>query len=228
MPDAVSAADVRAIAAQADADTIMAGAADLFSSLLSEGLYAQATTVERPHEHGHHATTCAATAAESGSLPPLPHPAVPSKAVLLLCGSTQSRPLQLGLPVAPMPLSVYDGSDDLAEWQREAATLYGQGHGLVLTIPHHHRTGKAVAQHLRATMARMAAALVAQQPPHQLIIEGGATAFATLSQLQWHTLTVVQQVAPGVVRLQAESGSLVTLKPGSYPWGPLFATSPCH
>lgn len=194
-PDATSTADVeRLVAAYGDADTLLAGAADLFAAKLAT--LPTGTSAAAPPTWG---TT--------------------GGCVLIVCGSTQSRPLQLGLPVAPMPLSVYDGATDLEGWQTDA---YEPSHGLILTIPHRHRTGKAAAQHLRRMTALMVRRLVGVRRPDELFIEGGATAFATLQALGWASFQVEAELAPGVVRLRADNGTRVTLKPGSYPWGDLF------
>ena len=147
-----------------------------------------------------------------------PAPTTPPS-TLILCGSTQSRTLDLGIPVAPMPRAIYDGADDLSLWD---VTAYDDAHSLILSIPHTHRTGREVAVHLRTVMARMARQLVAKHRPEQLIIEGGATAWGALQALGWTDFTIVRQVAPGVVQMRARCGTLVTLKPGSYPWGGLF------
>ncbi len=137
---------------------------------------------------------------------------------IVLCGSTQSRPLSADI-VSAMPLSVYDGSDDVEAWFAEAQTKYVTGGCVALTIAHRHHTGKSTATHLRQAMATVATRLFQMQRPQELIIEGGATAFATLQQLGIGALDVVGQLAPGVVRLRSHDGLLVTLKPGSYPWG---------
>lgn len=194
MPDAENEEDIRRVIAKYnDGKTIFAGAADLFSALLSPQVN-----------------------------PLTSHPSpLTSKDTLILCGSTQSKALKLGIPVAPMPLEIYDGSSDLSLWDTEA---YAKSGSLILTIPHTHRTGKEVAVHLRSVMAEMACQLVGEQQPDHLIIEGGATAWATLQALGWKDFQIVRQIAPGVVQMRATNGTLVTLKPGSYPWGPLFTT----
>ena len=138
---------------------------------------------------------------------------------LILCGSTQSKPLNLGIPIAPMPREVYDGEQGADYWFQSLAT---PATSLILTIPHTHRTGKEVAVHLRTVMAEMAQRLVRKHRPDHLIIEGGATAWATLQALGWTDFRIVSQIAPGVVQMSATNGTLVTLKPGSYPWGNLF------
>ena len=197
MPDAESMDDIRRIVGRYDdGRTLFAGAADLFSAILpkTQNLFS------------HTCKTCS------------------SPATLILCGSTQSKPLNLGIPVAPMPRQVYDGEQGADCWLAQLTTsLPGQGGAsLILTIPHTHRTGKEVAVHLRTVMAEMANRLVSLYRPDQLIIEGGATAWATLNALGWHDFQIERQVAPGVVQMSATNGTLVTLKPGSYPWGELF------
>ena len=144
-----------------------------------------------------------------------------SKSTLFLCGSTQSKPLDLGFPVTPMPLAIYDGSEDITPWLEEAEKLYEQQGSLMITIPHRHRTGKEVAIHLREMTAELIQHLVAKRAPQQLIIEGGASAFATLQHLGWNELEMVCQIAPGVIKTKAPNGTFVIMKPGSYPWGHL-------
>ena len=206
MPNAEATTDIRqAIEKYDDGHTMFAGAADLFREVLSA---ISPASYNKEEETEGSPKSCGA---EHGN-------AVLSGA-LILCGSTQSRPLELGIPVAPMPRSIYDGATDLSLWPVGA---YSEGRGLILTIPHTHRTGKQVAVHLRAMMSAMAARLVSQRCPTQLIVEGGATAWATLTTLGWKQFTIERQVAPGVVQMSATSGTLVTLKPGSYPWGGLF------
>lgn len=81
--------------------------------------------------------------------------------------------------------------------------------------------GKEVAIHLREMTAELIQHLVEKQAPQQLIIEGGASAFATLQHLGWNELEVVCQIAPGVIKTKAPNGTFVIMKPGSYPWGHL-------
>jgi uncharacterized protein YgbK (DUF1537 family) len=196
MHDAESEEDIRSVVAQYnDGKTLFAGAADLF--------YAVLQTHPRPlHDR-------------EGS----EYPQDKKASMLILCGSTQSKPLDLGIPIAPMPREVYDGSNDIDLWDCQ---VYDTVHSLILTMPFTHRTGKEAATHLRMVMARKVKALVERHRPQSLIIEGGATAWATLQMLGWQQFDEVRQIAPGVVQMRASCGTLVTLKPGSYPWGGLF------
>ena len=205
MLDAETTDDIRRVVAQyADGQTLFAGAADLFTAWL-----------EGSGSSGHPSVFGSSGRSSSSSVVSRPS----GQSTLILCGSTQSRALDLGIPVAPMPRAVYDGADDLSLWD---TTAYDAAHSLILTIPHTHRTGKAVAVHLRIVMAQITKHLVTRHRPDHLIIEGGATAWATLRALGWTTFEIERQVAPGVVQMRAANGTLVTLKPGSYPWGGLF------
>ncbi len=203
MPDAQSLEDIRRIVATYnDGRTLFAGAADLFRMVLDSNTTTNTTNnnnTTNNHSQSH----------------PTDHQPTAVSDTLILCGSTQSRPLNIGLPIAPMPQAIYDGSDDLSLWDVNG---YEEGRGLILTIPYSHRTGHVVANHLRQMMAATANRLIEQHPPGHLMIEGGATAWATLQSLGWHSFTIEREFAPGIVQMRASNGTLITLKPGSYPW----------
>ena len=195
IPDATFLDDIRRVVAEYnDGKTLFAGAADLFDAIIS---HFGETKITRSYS-------------------------VSRPTTLILCGSTQSKPLESGIPVAPMPREVYDGSADISLWN---TADYVKTHNLILTMPYSHRTGKEAAVHLRTVMALKAKELIEQYCPDHLIIEGGATAWATLQTLGWQHFDIEAQIAPGVVQMSATGGTLVTLKPGSYPWGNLFSCS---
>ena len=214
MPDAESEEDIRRIIAEYDdGHTIFAGAADLFTALdhgdgsLDPSSSSDCDQENRPHDPN----------------------------TLILCGSTQSKPLDLGIPIAPMPREVYDGQEDANYWFTHLPSSFiHHPSSVILTIPFTHHTGKEIAVHLRTVMAEMAKRLITTYylPLYMegdggrlsLIIEGGATAWATLQTLGWTDFTITAQFAPGVVQMKSvTTGTLVTLKPGSYPWGNLFS-----
>ena len=95
---------------------------------------------------------------------------------------------------------------------------------MILTIGYPSTGGKEFALRLRNTLSEAVSALVGEACPEELVIEGGATAFAILKALGWSRFRLTDEVAPGVVRMQWTGGENVhvTLKPGSYPWGELF------
>ena len=205
MPDAVTTDDIDSIVTcYNDGQTLFAGAADVFSSL-------------SPHTSHLTPLTSLPRRKAPQSLPPR-NCLSPLTPTLIVCGSTQSRPDVFGLPVSAMPLDIYEGSDDLTSWFDDTLPKYVAG-PLVLSIPHHHLTGKAVAMHLRRQTARLVAFLFSHHRPQELCIEGGATAFAVLDVLGIQSLQVIAQPNPGVVRMQTDDGLIVTLKPGSYAWG---------
>ena len=175
-------------------------------------------TTERPSSP--ELPTCSPQSSAKGNLA---NPAPPA---------TQSKPLDLGIPIAPMPREVYDGEQGADYWFQSLTSPLSDRAcppseespltSIILTIPHTHRTGKETAVHLRTVMAEMAQRLVSRHCPDHLIIEGGATAWATLQALGWTDFQIRRQIAPGVVQMSATNGTLVTLKPGSYSWGGLF------
>ena len=224
MPDAENEEDIqKVIAKYNDGKTLFAGAADLFSALLGHSRETRNTRDSRETRDSRVSN---------------------SPSTLILCGSTQSKPLDLGIPIAPMPREIYDGSNDLNLWDTSA---YKEKHSLILTMPYSHRTGKEAAVHLRTMMAQKAKELITEylfptldregsEESLHLIIEGGATAWATLQALGWTEFEIVAQIAPGVVQMSAtiacptstygsKKRVIVTLKPGSYPWGNLFSSS---
>ena len=202
MPDATSLDDIRRVVGQYDdGQTLFAGAADLFK-VMGDGCWVM-DNGQHPTPNTQHSTLNAQHSTPN---------------TLILCGSTQSKPIDCGIPIVEMPRAVYDGEQTAADWLQ---TIDGQS--LILTIPHTHRTGKDVAVHLRTVMAEVTRGLVARHCPDHLIIEGGATAWATLQALGWTDFDIERQIAPGVVQMRSvTNGTLVTLKPGSYPWGGLF------
>ena len=212
MPDAESEEDIHnVISTYNDGKTIFSGAADLFSAMIDMGCGRLKESIAKH-----------------------PMPIIQThNSMLILSGSTQSKPLGLGIPIAPMPQEIYDDGNDLNLWDTRAYEQ--ERHSLILTIPHTHRTGKEVAVHLRTMMAEMTKQLVTKHCPDHLVIEGGATAWATLQALGWTEFTITAQLAPGVVQmrvtnachtqnLRSENGTLVTLKPGSYPWGTILSS----
>lgn len=149
---------------------------------------------------------------------------------LVVCGSTVRHDLsaepffrRCRVETAPMPDAVFDGADP-APWITAARQLLADGaDALVLRIPQQVQVDGARARQLRAAMARTVAELVTAERFAELVIEGGATAYAVLDVLGWHDFAVTDQIAPGVVRLCYSAADVhLIFKPGSYDWGPTF------
>lgn len=230
MPDAETLDDIcHIVETYNDGHTLFAGAADLFEAWLKS---------RRPNDP---TPTLPKGGGKDGgvggmewrnSLPSSPSlwegwGGVIGGGFLLLCGSTQSKPLDLGIPEYPMPRVVYDGEAPVTSWIEEIKEAPA---GAILSFgTNTHRTGKEAAVYLRKAMAEAATAFINTHHPQEIVIEGGATAFCLLNRLGWHHFRITNEIAPGVVRMQLTSLNThhstpitLTLKPGSYPWGDLW------
>lgn len=200
--DAETVEDVRHIVEKTPADTLLCGGVDLFTALLERDIIGKE---HRPRPKGN-------ILSRDGRL-------------LVVRGSTLSKPIPLGLPVAEMDDSVFYGTMPAGIWARDVAEQYlASEHGLIVAVGAERPIlkGRGIAARLRHTMSIAVAGCVSAAIPDELVIEGGATAFAILHRLPWRSFTVSDEIAPGVVRLAAADGPHITLKPGSYDWGPLW------
>lgn len=139
--------------------------------------------------------------------------------LLFISGSTFDRSrdsirrqLEAGGPVRYMPEGISDG------WSSEIAELLEKRHKAVIAIdPDWHNY---TAHELRSGMAKTVQHILQKTTPAEIIIEGGATAYAILNATGWSTFIPEQELAPGLVRMRvAQAPDLfLTVKPGSYPW----------
>lgn len=211
--DAICQEDIRQAVKQAmqTSDlTLLAGAADLFVGLLEYLGHTQDSSAEYPG---------------------LGHDAIP----LIVCGSTQSTDLssrtyirRREIPIDSMPRDVFDGNQGAAYWlaniqvrHLSRAAIQPARNGLILNIPYESSCSPAAALRLRTEMSAVVQTLVEKMQPTELIIEGGATAFAVMQRLCWSDFAITDQIAPGVVRMQSlqHPAIHVIFKPGSYAWG---------
>ena len=189
MPDAETLDDIcHIVETYNDGHTLFAGAADLFEAWLKK----RPTPLPLPEWRG--ADRCENSLPLRGEV---------GGGLLLLCGSTQSKPLDLGIPEYPMPRAVYDGEAPVTSWIEEIKEAPA---GAILSFgTNTHRTGKEAAVYLRNAMAEAATAFINSHHPQEIVIEGGATAFCLLNRLGWNTFRIVSEIAPGVVRMQLTS-----------------------
>lgn len=196
MPDICSEKDILPLVSALSADTLLAGAADLFNVWLQSQGYVRRC--------GHFRWS------------------IQKKRMVVVCGSTQSNPPQVGMAIVPMPREVYDGMASVSLWWKQIYPIYKRHKAVILTIPYVHLTGHEVAMRLRKAIADIVRWIVSESCPEELVVEGGATAYACLDALSWHEFRVIGEFAPGVVRMSALNDTVVTLKPGSYSWGGFF------
>jgi uncharacterized protein YgbK (DUF1537 family) len=76
------------------------------------------------------------------------------------------------------------------------------------------------ARMLRGWMARLVRRVLTEVDVEELVIEGGATAYAILVQAGLRAFFPEEELAPGMVRMRAQADFplYVTVKPGSYEW----------
>jgi uncharacterized protein YgbK (DUF1537 family) len=167
------------------------------------------------------------------------HPAV-SDAILIkterpafyVCGSGSDTSRQAiaagakrGISVCPMPETLYNKSRSKNEtlirsWADDIVAVLKQNGCAVAAITQPVIVNADLALYFRTQMAAMAKQVMSQTSIQELLIEGGATARAILDRMEWHTLNVKGEYAPGVVQMQVQEhhDQIVTIKPGSYPW----------
>jgi len=125
-------------------------------------------------------------------------------------------------PVSYMPSTIIN--DDIAPfdfWVEEVAGLLQQ-YGKAIIAIDEVSTSEAniTAELLRQKTAVMVQTLLQRQAISELIVEGGSTAAAILQRMNWHHFTPVQELMPGVVKMQIKEQPdlYLTVKPGSYQW----------
>lgn len=227
---------------KADSSTLLAGGADAFLALLrkvyGETIPKDSTTLpstiipnitlrDTPSPN----TSRTRTPSPNTSLTNTPEPIKLSSAdgakLIAICGSTQGKSL-LQTPFmqshesreVSIPDDVFEGAKP-DEWIKSLCREYAHSACLIMRIGDHPFRGAEYAVRLKAVMAEATEAATALQMPEYLIIEGGATAFATLQRLSWGVFEVEAEYAPGVVGMR-HAATHIILKPGSYPWGGLF------
>ncbi len=80
----------------------------------------------------------------------------------------------------------------------------------------------AKARPLVLHLVELAGTVLRQAEIGHVYAEGGATAAALMRRMNWHRLSVLRELAPGVATLmvQDDRSMLLTIKPGSYVWPP--------
>jgi uncharacterized protein YgbK (DUF1537 family) len=169
-------------------------------------------------------------------------PGSPPQNGLFVCGSSSeyslqrlSRAAKEGLPVSRMPSGLFRGNgpeDDLLDqWTEEILDLL-KAHGQAFTTIGRPATGHdaRLAARLRSYTAALTKAVLSQGSVQELYVEGGATSSGVVRALGWNRFLPVQQLAPGVVRMEVagEEKTHLTIKPGSYPWPGQILRGPCQ
>lgn len=214
VPDALSVADLRhevCVAMESSNLTLLAGSFDLFEALLQYRGYEEKNP--KPVFRG---LDC-------------------NGPTLIVCGSPESTDISNSpfvrrrtLPLDSMPREVFDGRQGASFWLNKIqirhfarCAIQPARYGLILNIPYERSCTPIDALRLRTEMAEVVRALLDKMHPTELIIEGGATAYAIIQCLGWHRLDITHCIAPECVRMLCPTTSSmhVTFKPGSASWG---------
>jgi D-threonate/D-erythronate kinase len=206
--EAESPEDLAEWAAECDVDVLAAGGSDFFTAILE---------------------------ARTGSLRlKTAFEVVPVAGLkLFICGSASDSSRQavkwaqrLGIPVCPMPDPLFGrvaSAEWLAEqWMADVLSALRRESRAIVAIPQPVLQDRSLANELSTHLAGLVESVISRMAIGELILEGGATAQAVLDRLGWQALEVVGEYGPGIVQLSASDRreTLVTMKPGSYPWPP--------
>lgn len=109
---------------------------------------------------------------------------------------------------------------EFAACLRRSAKVLNQRGRLLLAVPASTVREPAQARRLVGRLVRLAAALVRHTGVERVFAEGGETAAALARALGWRRLSVVAELAPGVVGLSPgnDRTGVLVVKPGSYRW----------
>jgi uncharacterized protein YgbK (DUF1537 family) len=107
----------------------------------------------------------------------------------------------------------------LNNWAQEITSLIRQHNTAIVAIDPQ-SAENASAYELRERVAVAVAKVLQHTSVHELFIEGGSTAAAILRKSGITRFQPVEQLAPGVIRMQADAKQALffTVKPGSYDW----------
>ncbi len=196
--------DLSSWAKRLTANTLAAGAAGFFEAILQELNYTPIATVKRTKSF--------------------------KQPFLFVCGTTfqKSRDAikkekEKGGPVTYMPTNIIKESNPSKEqynkWTNEIISLI-RLHKTAIVAIDSQSAEEASALALREHIANVVADVLQRTDVHELFLEGGSTAAAILRRSGISNFQPAEQLAPGVIRMQANSNQTLffTLKPGSYDW----------
>jgi uncharacterized protein YgbK (DUF1537 family) len=156
-----------------------------------------------------------------------------SERVVFVCGSASESARRLianarrhGMPVLSLARVLADDGriapNRLNAAVREAMILLRQSRSLLLHIGLPPAGEPPAPKPLASRLARFAAAILQRVGVGAVFAEGGATSLALARRMRWSRLTVLRELAPGVVTLGTgpRRRLRLTIKPGSYVWPP--------
>ncbi len=104
-------------------------------------------------------------------------------------------------------------------WIDEVIALFGKHKKVIIEISHPIVPDKAVSKRLKEQIAFLVKSVFERIDIQELVIDGGATAYAVASSLHLEKFYPDHEIAPGIVRMKVDKypDLCLTIKPGSYP-----------
>jgi uncharacterized protein YgbK (DUF1537 family) len=116
--------------------------------------------------------------------------------------------------------SVHSGTYSYVKWANEVVALVKKHGKAIVAIQAESTKNISICPgQLKEKMAGLVNEVLQRSMVQELIVEGGATAWSLIRQSGLTRFFPVEEMAPGVVRMQTnDPGLFITVKPGSYQW----------
>ncbi len=149
---------------------------------------------------------------------------------LIVCGSAHANSREFvresgsnGIPVVEMPPilhSRYAQEEDVNVWADEILKQFAQCDKVIVTVGGRLISFEESSRVLKERVARAVNKVLSWIHIDELLIEGGATAFAIVREAGFTSFTPVTELGNGVVRMKVSGKEemFMTNKPGSYLW----------
>ncbi len=136
--------------------------------------------------------------------------------VLFVCGSAYKNSSEQIKKVKPDYLVYFDNNDSIEKLRDELLNKIRERSKVIFAVS---PQTKGSAAEIRKKMARIVGQVYHNTEVCELVIEGGATSYEILNELNIKTVTPVQEIGLGLIKTMVTDKKLfITLKPGSYPW----------
>lgn len=150
---------------------------------------------------------------------------------LFVCGSTSDAAREFcreskatGIPVVRIPLGLLQrnrpASELMQEWAASVLLAVADHSRVIIAIDQPLQHDPEIPQLLTDRLGAVVERVLKEHPVQHLLVEGGATAAALVRRMGWSRLSVIEELAPGVVttRVTNQPDLVLTMKPGSYHW----------
>lgn len=205
--------DLKYWISKTDGNTLLAGSANLFTTLLEYLTTPQRIEIPDPETTGRRLFVFGSTFYQ-GKLN-------------LLDGKHNNIPVHY-VPAATICAETSGDNVHALFASHVASSIVAANNAIIAINPDFIKDIKVDPVLLSHKMADIAKQVIDHTDLHELLIEGGATAWAILERLNIKKLYPSKLIAPGVIhmRIAGNNQLCLTLKPGSYPWpAPIWATN---